>query len=437
MQRHQPHRSRPPPPRRPPPAGRHPAGRHPAGHAYVEPVGRLTLGSSAVDLVQRAVDVIDPVADAEQAAPAAKVPLHGAVIESHRMGASLVAAKDISPDAVPSCGPEGPYPTGPGVDASTFGAGTSAPLFDAAGYAGGWISCLTTGTGDLAGLVGILEVADAAHAKALVLSLALRELSPNAKAITVPGPAGATTVRFVADGTEQAAGFLIDGPMISYSFVGADKAGASQLPAAEALMARTLELRGASTAKFRPTPPGKLATLTDDPRGLARQVAQPPGDVTFYQGGYPPATTTPSPSTRSRRRRYCGPMNSPRCTARKPSPRSAGSACRCTSSATPMPPRPITAPSSYRAIVPIAKSQPGSKLTPVTLPHSKNVSCYAITFTEANINEECVLASTRYAIVGDLLGEIPSLQQTKAMTFVIGRQLDKTPRSPDETLGGH
>lgn len=344
-------------------------------------------------------------------------------MESHRLGSVLVSSQSVSPGAVNSCIPQGPYPTPASVDAVVFDAGPSA--FVDAGYDGGWFNCFHTASNRLSGIIGLMEAHDDARALALITRIAFTELATDVTPVTLHGLPDATVVRFVSGGEETVAGFVPHGRVISYGWVGANHVGAGQLGAVVALLTGILTAQKPRSATFEPTAPSEIGMLDDDPDQLAAKTYHPPGPITAYQGGYPasyyaamawdPVAETPLLTSGGFTEMYRTETEASRGALRGVSLyrfRDAGGAA-----------------AYYRGVVPIIRRVEGSHLTIVSLPGAKNTTCYAVTFSAGNvINQECIFPAGRYVVVADAFGLERSASDFTAMHPIIAAQLSKTPR---------
>jgi hypothetical protein len=219
------------------------------------------------------------------------VPLTGAIIESHRLGPSLVSPDDIFHVKQDTCGiPKGPFPSVSQAESLVFG-DNSGTLLKIGGYVTGYFNCFNVkgAKNSLGGVLGVMEAYDESHAKTMAQALAI-STSGKSKSSTLPGLPQAYVGVYPTSKADNSAvnGLVVDGRMVVYVNIdtGTTSGGAGRLDTVRGMASNLIRKELAQLKSFTPTPVDKLGKLDDDPQQLDAKTLQPAGSPDWNAGGY-------------------------------------------------------------------------------------------------------------------------------------------------------
>ncbi len=221
-----------------------------------------------------------------------RVPLSGAIIESHRLGPYQVSPDDIFHVKQDTCQiPKGPFPSVSQAESLVFG-DNSGTLLKIGGYVTGWFNCFNIkgAKNSIGGVLGVMEAYDESHAKLMAQALAISTSGGKAKSSTLPGlPQAYVGVYPTSDASNSAInGLVVEGRMVVYVDIdtGTTPGGQGRLDTVRGMASNLIRKELAKIKSFTPTPADKIGKLDDDPQQLDAKTLQPAGDPDWSAGGY-------------------------------------------------------------------------------------------------------------------------------------------------------
>jgi hypothetical protein len=202
----------------------------------------------------------------------------GRVLEAHRMASATVLPQLTFGDRTEPCLPSGPFPAAADLEAAAFPAGSAAEVLDRWGFVAAWAQCVQQADQGLATSAALIELSDPQSAARAAVDLADSLEGHGYEPATLEGVDG--RVLLAAGGEfHEALAFVPVGRLLVYAF---HQGGGGALVDLRRLLDEQISL----AESFEPTAQDDVASLPQDPMGLAGFALDPPGTPNAFTGPY-------------------------------------------------------------------------------------------------------------------------------------------------------